>query len=81
MLSVLEPMPNHTQTGLVVRQRNVNPPLEPPPYGRVQSPRQISGSQNKNPIVIVTQPLHLHEKLSLHSPGSLVLTFRTIATH
>lgn len=50
-----------------VGKRDINSLLETTPHGRIESPREVSGPQNKNFSFFGTNTLHLNQKFGLDS--------------
>jgi len=67
--------------GFIFRKRNIYSSLETSSDGRIQSPWQVSSSQNKHTSVIMTNTLHLDQKFSLNSSWCFVFSIRSVTTH
>lgn len=64
-----------------IRQRNIYPPFKPPPHRRIQSPRQIGRPQHQNPLRLIPNTVHLHQKLCFDPPTRLILPFSPESPH
>ena len=70
---------NEGQSAFDIWKGNVHSFLEPPSDCWVKSPGQIGGSQNQNSITVVTNSLHLNQKLCFYPSWDLVLFWGSVA--
>lgn len=71
-----------TVSSLEFGQRDIYPSLETSSNGRIKIPGQVSRAKYQHFITcIMSNSIHLHQKLSLHSLASLIISLTSIAGH
>jgi hypothetical protein len=75
MLDFLQLSLEHAKPCIKLRERNVNSALKSSSDGKVESFREIGGSQDENSILIITHTLHLSKKLRFYSFCGFIFVF------